>query len=416
MNILKKLHTTLAAFTLFFSLQGGVFADDENTFAAKINGQIIFAEDINNALSSVLPSISDQKQKDVIIKRFLDEVIDQELVIQDAEKTSLSQQQDIKARIKNATRAAEANVYLNARKYSGVAVSAYDIDEFAKNHPEYLSGRRYFHYIQLQISPAKTSLDDVKKVYNEGGITKLVTWLRANDIGYSMFDGWLATEQITSASTREKLLKLKDNESVITEADESKQIEVLRLLQSQPAPVSLDEARLNIGRVLTNRNLQDAQKSYVHGLRSTADIEINKDIYSDSAAISKPPKSNANYATGLVKGSISATLLFLTMILVTKIFVNPDGPITKLNEKARAIIFVLSAFVLVPWFAWPIAKSIASNSSSSGLQSLAQVAITGLIAAIVLSLMFNRFNKIPPKLKNPWFWLVLLCIGKLAVN
>lgn len=401
---------------MYITLSNLVFAGDKSTYAVKVNGTAISMEEVNLDLAGILPSIGNPKQKDQVIKNFLDDIINQELVIQDAQKTQLSQQPAIKARVDGAKRSAEATVYLNSKKYPGVTVSGYDIDEFAKAHPEFLSGRRFFHFIQVLVDSNQTSTEDVSREYNEGGMTKLVAWVKSKDIGYSMFDGWLSTEQIPSAATREALMKLKDGETKIGNLADSKQIEVLRLIQSQSAPVSLEEARMNIGRVLTSRNLQDAQKSYLHSLRTKADIVINDALYAEKPETSVMSNTSKSYTTGIISGSVHATLLFLMIILVTRLFAFPESSLSNVNNKARGAIFVVTVFIMTPWFAWPLTKGLSNTGLAAMTQGIGQGALTGLLAAIVLALIYHRSRFIPNPLRNPWFILGILCASKLILD
>lgn len=385
-------------------------------YAAKVNGSVIplieFSQGIGNTIKGAnTPDISKQ-----IIAAMINQVIDQELIIQNANNSGLSQREDVKARVALAKRAAESDIYLNSKKFNNISISKDDVEEFASDHPEYLAGRKNYQYIDISIDNDTTlnTKNIIFKAFESDGITGVLEKIKKQNLKYTMFNGWQATEQIPSNQIRDRLLKLKDNESAIYMSDDSRKITILRLLQQQPAPVSFDQVKDSIAKTLIMKNLQDAQQKYINQLRSEATIEINPELNAE-----QPPATSQlgnKHLSNTAAISFYATMLILAITTIVGILSRYETYISPYKDHIKKLLLLILTTGTVPFFSEPIFSIYLNDKLGVSLKSLAQGFLTGALVSLVIYLIYTRLEPRFKILRNSWLIIVMLIFARLFAD
>lgn len=385
-------------------------------YAAKVNGTLIPSDEIMLGIVDTVRSLNNTAQAQSTINSMINQVISQVLIIQDAEKDGLSSKEDVKARVELAKRAAEADIYLNSRKYPDIRVTLQDIDEFAQKHPEYFSGRKYYHYILITADKNDKTSEVISSAYKLDGIASVMSQMKEQGLSFSVFDGWQATEQIPSFSSREQLLKLKENQSAIYNSPDGKNIFVIRLIKEEPAPISFEDAKSNLAQTMAMHNLEDAQQSYINSLRSKANIEINPAILDESFKV-KINSPGDKHSSSLLKATVYALCFFLAAATIIQIIANYETYISPFKENVRLLIIGGLMLVVMPWFAAPLwSIYIIDKTTFLGTKPLFQGIMTGLLSATIIIILFHRIKFKHTQVKKPSLLLALLFTIQLCIQ
>lgn len=245
--------------------QGG----EETRAAAVVNGQAIAAAQIEAEMQRLgqMPA----GQSDNLANRVLANVVDQELLAQEAVKAKLDGQADVQMKIAAARRQILAEAQITAlTKAAGVPAEP-EIKAYFDGHPELFARRAIYRLQELVAGTAPENLDEARKLAEQARSPReLAAALQAKGIPVGAREMVKSAEDLPSELLA-KLATMKAGQSVISVRN-GKLTQII-LAGIEPRPVSLEQAHAMIVRYLENMKKRDLLEADLKKLRGQAKIE-----------------------------------------------------------------------------------------------------------------------------------------------
>ena len=207
--------------------------------AAKVNGEVINAQEVETELAKVGVTGSGQSQDAANL--MLNAMVEQRLYVQKAKKDGL----DRDAKVIQALQAAERQVLAqatltklteNAAKPGDAEISAY-----YDKHPELFSERRIYRLQEIMIQVSPENAGAVKARLGSGGnLNDLVGWLKSQNIPARGVQSVKSAEQLP-LELAAKLHPLKDGQAITLEGPTH--ITILAVTGSQTQPIAREQAK-----------------------------------------------------------------------------------------------------------------------------------------------------------------------------
>lgn len=267
----------IAASTLLVSLSAceQTAQNSSTALVAKVGGEVISEAELNHAMSRLEALGSDESAQ--VRGKVLEAIIDQHLISNAARSIQLDKEPQIALALAHAQRQVLAEAYM-ARMLKDVAKpSDTEINNYYAQHPELFSARRIYRIQEIELITASTRVPEVESQLKQSrNLTDFVAWLKAQGINNKAGLVIKPAEQIPVPILAQ--LKEMGDGQVTVLATGAERITVLQLLASQAQPVSLDQARGAIERVIQTRGRKDLLDAEVKKLRSSEKIEYGKDF------------------------------------------------------------------------------------------------------------------------------------------
>lgn len=268
---LKKLSVLLAAMTLALAGCGekqGMNAS-AGPLAAKVNGDAIEARLIESELAKA--GVTNPAEAQDAANRVLNILLEQRLLTQQAKKTGLDKDPEVIRALQAAERQVLAQALvekltLNAPKASDTEIS----DHYAK-HPELFGERRIYRLQEVMIQVGPESVEAVKaRLGNGTNLNDLAQWLKSQNIPARGTQSVKAAEQLPPELLA-RLHPLKDGQAITLEGP--RQISILAITGSQSQPLTLEQAKPAIERLLLVAKRRELAQAELDKLRAAAKIE-----------------------------------------------------------------------------------------------------------------------------------------------
>jgi len=248
----------------------------------RVNGEPITESDLDTALGSSYLSLTNVETKQKIAAAALEKIIRDKIIEQDALSSRFVNSDSINAQARKLKTQLVISSYLDSLLAKPPFPSDTDIDTFAKEHPDLLSGRKEFHYtdVVLGFVDQNTSdtidnqMDTVRRQYEGQRVQRdaFLVWLNAKGIKHLAEDFVQPTEQIEE--TRYNVLKnILSMEATKPFLDADSRLHVFFLLGAYPDPVTLDRVRGVLSRALLMRSRAKALDERIDQLVAQAKIE-----------------------------------------------------------------------------------------------------------------------------------------------
>lgn len=241
--------------------------------AAKIGDDVISEAELNHAMSRL--DVLGNGERAQVRGKILEALIDQHLISHAAENAKLDKEPQVAQALAHAQRQVLAEVYM-ARMLKDVAKpSDAEINDYYAKHPELFSDRRVYRLQEIELKTGSTRVPEIESQLKQSqNLADFVARLKAQGIESKAGLAVKPAEQIPTPI----LAQIKDMEAgqVTVSATGAERITVLQLLASQVQPVSLDQARGAIERVLQARSRKGLLDTEVKKLRNNAKIEYGE--------------------------------------------------------------------------------------------------------------------------------------------
>lgn len=252
--------------------------------AAKVNNGEISTLQINNALQRA-GNLSPEQSK-AVSKQILEKLIDQELLVQQAEEKNLERDPRVLQTLLAAKREILARAVLEQASSNVAKPDATAVSDFYQANPALFKERRIFNLQELTINAdreqtsAIQSLLAQKKSFNE-----VVSWLKDKDIAFNVNAGVKAAEQLPLESLP-KFQQAKDGDAVLFPTE--KGLTVVFVLATQARPLDEAAAKPFIEQYLVNQKRTELAANQIKQLRANAKIEYQGDFAGSTSATTEP--------------------------------------------------------------------------------------------------------------------------------
>lgn len=237
---------------------------------ATVGGDRISAVELNLAVSGL--GDLDESQTAEAKGHLLRALIDQRLIAQAAKEAGLDKDPAVEVSMAQASRQVLAEAYAE-RNFKDVATPAErEIADYYGRHPELFSERRIYRLQELELRLDSSRLPELEsQLKSSRSMGDLVSWVRQQGIRSKTAMAVKPAEQIP-AHLLARLYKMEDGQVMILPGRRG-HVLIQQLQDSQFKPVSLEQAKNAIERVLVAEKRKQAMEADLQKLRQAAEIE-----------------------------------------------------------------------------------------------------------------------------------------------
>jgi len=237
--------------------------------AAKVNSEEISVHQINGALSRVANLKPEQvKQASAGI---LERLIDQELLVQQANEKKLDRDPRVLQLIEASRREILARAYLDQTLAQTGKLDDAEIKKFYDEHPDLFAKRRVYNLQELNIRLPAERHDELRAQVDQArNFPELINWLRAQNIPFTAGGGVKSAEQLPLEALP-RFAGMKDGQIALVRGPSG--VIVIYLAASREQPLDEAQARPFIEKFLNNRARTELAKAEIKRLREAAKIE-----------------------------------------------------------------------------------------------------------------------------------------------
>lgn len=293
MSVKNKSLVTIALLSLVLAACGDKSAEHKPStqVVAKVNGDEISVHQVNLQMSRA-GKVTEEQSKE-ISKKVVAKLVDQQLLLQQAEKAKLDRDPQILQILEASKADILAQAYLERVAAKAPKPSSAEIEAFYNEHPELFSKRRIFRLQELVVNAPKEKLETVQLgVKDQKSINDVATWLKDNNYPFDVNSNVKPAEQL-SGNMLKILQPLKDGNFIVVNTGRG--LNVVNLAASQDQPITKDKATPIIEQYFLNKNKKELVSKELEALRSQASIEYLGEFSSMKNAEKKQPdvKSDA---------------------------------------------------------------------------------------------------------------------------
>ena len=251
-------------------------AKTASTVAAKVNGDEITVQQIDQALSRA-GNIPDAQQKQAQ-KQMLERLIDQQLLVQQAVQKKLDRDPRVLALVDAAKRQIFAQTYLEQVVQGAPKSTAQQIKAFYLEHPELFEDRRLYRLKEMAIAAPpdlqpqlRAEVARLERLKDKARImSQLALWLRSHSVKFQTNLSVQAAEQLPSELVG-KIHQMNDGDLLVVPRGNA--VVVTQLDRSQRAPLTEEQASPYIEQILQHRKRLDLSSETLNRLRASAKLE-----------------------------------------------------------------------------------------------------------------------------------------------
>ncbi|MDP2030074.1 MAG: EpsD family peptidyl-prolyl cis-trans isomerase [Thiobacillus sp.] len=237
--------------------------------AAKVNGTEITVHQVNFALQRI-PNL-DKEQSKAASLQVVRNLVDQELLVLKAESEKLDRDPAVVQALEAARMQILAEAYMSRKLGAPVEPTDAEVTAYFNAHPELFAKRKIYRLQEISIKAPKDKQDAIRaqlaasKTLNDFG-----TWLKAEKYEVKAAQGVKPAEQLP-LEMLPKLAAMPDGQAMLVNTPDG--LMVIVLAGSQAQPVTLEQAKPAIARLLQGQARQKAAKAELDALKAAAKIE-----------------------------------------------------------------------------------------------------------------------------------------------
>lgn len=237
---------------------------------AKVGGVAISEAELNHAVSR----LGKLSETDVTQARgkMLETLINQHLISHAAKSARLDNEPGVVLAVQQAQRQVLVGAYIERLFKDLAKPSDTEINDYFTQHPELFSARKVYRIHELHLQMASERRSEVEAQLKQSrNLAGFADWLKAQGIEGIAGKMVKPAEQIPAAILAQ-LKDMKDGQVTVL-ATEPERIIVLQLQGSQAQPVTLEQAKEAIERVLMTEKRKTLLEAEIKKLRSSGKIE-----------------------------------------------------------------------------------------------------------------------------------------------
>ncbi|OYZ55796.1 MAG: peptidyl-prolyl cis-trans isomerase, EpsD family [Hydrogenophilales bacterium 16-61-112] len=198
-------------------------------------------------------------------------LVDQQLLVAKAETDKLDRDPMVVQALDAARQQILAEAYMSRKLGTPVEPTDAEINDYFNTHPELFAKRKIYRLQEISIKAPKDKQDAIRaqltasKTLNDFG-----TWLKAEKYEVKAAQGVKPAEQLPQEMLP-RLAAMPDGQAMMVNTPDG--VLVIVLAGSQAQPVTLEQAKPAISRLLQQQARQKAAKAELDNLKATAKIE-----------------------------------------------------------------------------------------------------------------------------------------------
>ncbi|KPC51816.1 hypothetical protein WG78_15135 [Amantichitinum ursilacus] len=260
---------------------------------ARVNDAEITVHQLNYVLARQPNASDDQKQQ------VLDKLIDQELLVQKAEKLKLDRDPAVLQSIEQSRRQVLAQAAAEREFGRPAEPSQTQIDDFYNKNPNLFAQRKVY---DLEVFAVKTSdvKDDLRKELNDSkSAADTQQILQTHNIQFQHSTTQRAADQLPLNALPQFAAMNPGDISIMPQGDATM---LLQLKQATPAPVAEKDASKIIARYLQSDAARTTAADHLKNLRGGAKIEYVKRFASEPASVASGESADDDHNKSGIKG------------------------------------------------------------------------------------------------------------------
>ncbi|MBI3432285.1 MAG: peptidyl-prolyl cis-trans isomerase, EpsD family [Hydrogenophilales bacterium] len=237
--------------------------------AAKVNGTELTVSQVNFALQRI-PNL-DKDQSKAASLQVVRNLVDQEVLAQKAQSEKLDRDPAVVQALDAARRQIMAEAYMSRKLGTSAEPTDAEVTDYFNKHPELFTKRKIYRLQEIAIKAPKEKQEAIRKqLADSKTLNDFGVWLKAEKYPVQASQGVKPAEQLPQAILP-KLAEMPDGQAMIVNTPEG--LLVIVLADSQVQPVTLEQAKPAIARLLQNEARQKAAKAELDKLKAAAKIE-----------------------------------------------------------------------------------------------------------------------------------------------
>lgn len=273
MHGLKKLYLPLLIVALIAGCgdkKDGTAEESKPTqVAAKVNGTELTVSQVNYALQRI-PNL-DKDQSKAASLQVIRNLVDQEVLAQKAQSEKLDRDPVVVQALDAARRQIMAEVYMTRKLGTPAEPTDAEVSDYFNKHPELFTKRKIYRLQELSIKAPKEKQEAIRKqLADSKTLGDFAAWLKDEKYPVQASQGVKPAEQLPQALLP-KLAEMPDGQAMVVNTPEG--LLVILLADSQVQPVTLEQAKPAIVRLLQNEARQKAAKAELDKVKAEAKIE-----------------------------------------------------------------------------------------------------------------------------------------------
>jgi EpsD family peptidyl-prolyl cis-trans isomerase len=273
MHGLKKLYLPLLIVALIAGCgdkKAGTAEESKPTqVAAKVNGTELTVSQVNYALQRI-PNL-DKDQSKAASLQVIRNLVDQEVLAQKAQSEKLDRDPVVVQALDAARRQIMAEVYITRKLGTPAEPTDAEVSDYFNKHPELFTKRKIYRLQEVAIKAPKEKQNAIRAQLGASKtLDDFAAWLKAENLPVKVTQGVKPAEQLPQALLPQ-LAKMPDGQAMVMNAPDG--LLVIVLADSQVQPVTLEQARPAIARLLQNEGRQKAAKAELDKVKAEAKIE-----------------------------------------------------------------------------------------------------------------------------------------------
>ena len=237
--------------------------------AAKVDGTELTVHQVNYALQRI-PNL-DQEQTKAASLQVVRNLVNQEVIAQKALADKLDRDPMVVQALDAARRQILAEAYMSKKLGTPAEPTDAEVTDYFNLHPELFVKRKIYRLQEISIKAPKDKHDAIR---NQLGASKTMNdfaeWLKAENLPIKAAQGVKPAEQLP-LEMLSQLAKMPDGQAMVVNSPDG--LLVVVLADSQAQPVTLEQAKPAIARMLQTQARQKAAKTELDALKAAAKIE-----------------------------------------------------------------------------------------------------------------------------------------------
>lgn len=266
-----------------------VDAKPQGEVAAKVNGIELSAQQIKQALQR--QSNLDAEQTKAASLQTLRNLVDQEVIAQKAVTEKLDQDPAVMQTLEMARRQILAEAYMAHKLGTPVEPTDAEVSAYFDQHPDLFAKRKIYRLQEISIKAPKDKHEAIRaQLAASKTLNDFAAWLKAENLSAKAAQGVKPAEQLP-LELLPKLAQMPNGQAIIVNAPDG--LLVIVLADSQMQPVTLEQVKPAIVRLLQTQSRQKAAKAELAKLKSSAKIEYLGE-YVDAGKEAVAPAADAD--------------------------------------------------------------------------------------------------------------------------
>jgi len=260
--------------------------------AAKVNGTEITVHQVNFALQRI-PNLDKNNSKAASLQ-VVRSLVDQEVLAQKALTDKLDRDPMVVQALEAARLQILAEAYMSRKLGAPVEPTANEVSDYFNAHPDMFAKRKVYRLQEISIKAPKDKQEAIRaQLAASKTLNDFAAWLKAEKLEAKVSQGVKPAEQIP-LEMLSKLAAMPDGQAMIVNTPDG--VVVIVLAGSQAQPVTLEQAKPAITRLLQQQAREKAAKAELATLKAAAKIEYVGefvDAGKEPAAAAKPAEPAA---------------------------------------------------------------------------------------------------------------------------